>query len=109
MDAGVDRLIELQEERPCLWDLFCKDYRHVREKRERAYEDIENELDIDVNDIKTKIVGLTAEKPGLSSASVESNRLHSFGHLVQQCATSSNNVQHRPTMLDDVGSVWPGL
>ena len=42
-DAEVDRLIELLEERPCLWDVFCKEY-HVREKRERAYEEIENEL-----------------------------------------------------------------
>ena len=40
-DAEVDRLIELLEERPCLWDVFCKEY-HVREKRERAYEEIEN-------------------------------------------------------------------
>ena len=45
-DAEVDRLIELLEERPCLWDVFCKEY-HVREKRERAYEEIENELEID--------------------------------------------------------------
>ena len=37
--------------------------------------------------------------PDLSSPSFESNMLHLFGHLVQQCATSSNNV----------GSVWPGL
>ena len=56
-DAEVDRLIELLEERPCLWDVFCKEY-HAREKRERAYEDIENELEIELNDIKTKIVGL---------------------------------------------------
>ena len=27
-DAEVDRLIELLEERLCLWDVFCKDY-HV--------------------------------------------------------------------------------
>ena len=26
-DAEVDRLIELLEERPCLWDVFCKEYR----------------------------------------------------------------------------------
>ena len=30
--------------------------------------------------------------PDLSSRSVESNMLHSFGYLVQQYATSSNNV-----------------
>ena len=59
-DADVDRLIELLEERPCLWDVFCKEY-HVREKRERAYEEIENELEIDLNDIKTKIVGLRSQ------------------------------------------------
>ena len=59
-DAEVDRLIELLEERPCLWDVFCKEY-HVREKRERAYEEIENELEIELNDIKTKIVGLRSQ------------------------------------------------
>ena len=59
-DAEVDRLIELLEERPCLWDVFCKEY-HVREKRERAYEEIENKLEIDLNDIKTKIVGLRSQ------------------------------------------------
>ena len=56
-DAEVDRLIELLEERPCLWDVFCKDY-HAREKRERAYEDIGNELEMDVSDIKAKITPL---------------------------------------------------
>ena len=30
-DAEVDRLIELLEERPCLWDVFCKDY-HVQQQ-----------------------------------------------------------------------------
>ena len=45
--------------------------------------------------------------PDLSSPSVESDMLHSFGTLVPQ-------LQHRPTMmnqtmLDDVGSVWPGF
>ena len=39
---------------------ICKEY-HVREKRERAYEEIENELEIDLNDIKTKIVGLRSQ------------------------------------------------
>ena len=82
-DAEVDRLIELLEERPCLWDVFCKEY-HVREKRERAYEEIENELEIDLNDIKTN--------PDRLIPSVESNMLRSFGHLVERCATSSNNV-----------------
>ena len=52
--------MELLEERPCLWDVFCKEYR-VREKRQRAYEEIENELEIDLNDIKTKIVGLRSQ------------------------------------------------
>ena len=59
-DAEVDRLIELLEERPCLWDVFCKEY-HVREKRKRAYEEIENEVEIDLNDIKTKIVCLGSQ------------------------------------------------
>ena len=59
-DAEVDRLIELLEGRPCLWDVFCKEY-HVREKRERAHEEIENELEIDLNDIKTKIVALRSQ------------------------------------------------
>lgn len=30
-DAEEDRLIELLEERPCLWDVFCKDY-HVQQQ-----------------------------------------------------------------------------
>ena len=30
--------------------------------------------------------------PDLSSASVQSNKFHLFGHLVQQCAIPSNNV-----------------
>ena len=37
-DAEIDKLIDLLEERPCLWDAFCKEY-HVREKRARAYEE----------------------------------------------------------------------
>ena len=58
-DAEIDRLIELLEERSCLWDVVCKEY-HVREKRKRAYE-IENELEKDLNDSKTRIVGLTSQ------------------------------------------------
>ena len=69
-DAEVDRLIELLEERPCLWDVFCKEY-HVREKRERAYEEIENELEIDLNDIKTKIVELGSFQAFFSSEGIK--------------------------------------
>ena len=42
---------------------------------------------------------LPAVNPDLLGPSVESNMLHSFGHLVQQCATC-------PTMLDLFGQAF---
>ena len=40
---------------------------------------------------------------------VASNALHSFGHLIQHCATSSNSTMLDSTILDDAAIVWPGL
>ena len=56
-DEETDRLIDLLEGNRCLWDVFCADY-HLKDKRERAYSSIEEELNISVSDIRNKIVGL---------------------------------------------------
>ena len=89
-DAEVDRLIELLEERPCLWDVFCKDY-HAREKRERAYEDIGNELEMDVSDIKVQILVFPLFVTLSSSSSNTSRRARAAKHLFtvdRSCAIS---------------------
>ena len=56
----IDTLIEMLEERVCLWDVTCKAY-HMRDKREKAYTEIKEALDISVVDIKTKITSLRAQ------------------------------------------------
>ena len=51
---------DLLEEKDCLWDVNKKDY-HVRNKRERAFEEIRNVLDIDVAEIKAKTTRLRSQ------------------------------------------------
>ena len=50
----IVRLIDLYEERACLWDVFDKEY-HDKDKRERALVEIANELDNPVADIKSTL------------------------------------------------------
>ena len=59
-DVEVDQLVDLLEERICLWDVFSKDY-HLRDKKERAYLEMAEKLGIAVVDIKAKIIGLRAQ------------------------------------------------
>ena len=51
----TNRLIDLFEERPCLWDIFQKDY-HCREKKESAYNEIKDILGVGVCDIKSRLI-----------------------------------------------------
>ena len=60
MEPKIGQLIDLLEEKDCLWDVNKKDY-HVRNKRERAFEEMRNNLDIDVAEIKAKITSLHAQ------------------------------------------------
>ena len=60
MEPKIDQLIDLLEERDCLWDGNKKDY-HVRNKRERALEEMRNILDINVAEMKAKITSLGAQ------------------------------------------------
>ena len=55
----IDQLIDLLEGKDCLWDVNKKDY-HMRNKHERAFEEMRNILDIDVAEIKAKITSLRA-------------------------------------------------
>ena len=59
-EPEIDQLIDLLEERNCLWDVNKKDY-HVRNKRERVFEEMSDILDIDVAEIKVKITSLRAQ------------------------------------------------
>ena len=59
-EPEIDQLIDLLEEKDCLWDVNKKDY-HLRNKRERAFEEMRNILDIDVAEIKAKITSLRAQ------------------------------------------------
>ena len=44
----IDRLIDLYEERHCLWDIADKSYQK-RDMKERALSEISEELDIETN------------------------------------------------------------
>ena len=59
-EPEIDQLIDLLEEKDCLWDVRKKDY-HLRNKRERAFEEMRDILDIDVAEIKAKITSLRAQ------------------------------------------------
>ena len=48
------------EESACLWDVFSKHY-HMRDKRDKAYEKIQEKLDIPITEIKRKIIGLRSQ------------------------------------------------
>ena len=104
-DAEIDRLIELLEERPCLWDIFCKDY-HVQCLVLPLLVTIILLFQFFFHPPLPRILGRFWTQT--SRAQV----------LNPTCcirlATLSNTVQHRPTMLDstmldDVGSIWPGF
>ena len=56
----IDRLLELYEERPIIWDIYNKGY-HKREKRAVAFSELSGELEIDVADIKIKVNSLRAQ------------------------------------------------
>ena len=59
-DEETDILIDMFEESACLWDIFSKDY-HLKDKRDKAYEKIQEELDIPITEIKNKIIGLRSQ------------------------------------------------
>ena len=57
-DHEVEQLIHLLEENSCLWDVSNKDY-YLRQKRERAYKQIEETLGTERAVIKAKKYDLT--------------------------------------------------
>lgn len=59
-DQETNLLIDLLEEHTCLWDVYSKEY-HLRNARERAYEKMKGELNIELADIKTKIMNLRSQ------------------------------------------------
>ena len=59
-DQETNLLIGLLEEHTCLWDVYSKEY-HLRNAQERAYEKMKGELNIELADIKTKIMNLPSQ------------------------------------------------
>jgi len=59
-EATTNILIDLLEERPCLWDIFHNEYTK-RDKREVAYTEIEDRIEFDIKEIKTKVHNLRAQ------------------------------------------------
>ena len=81
----IDQLIDLLEEKDCLWDVNKKDY-HLRNKRERAFEEMRDILDIDVAEIKAKITSLRAQLgPKTQHVVTCCERLHTSRNKRQQC------------------------
>ena len=54
-DAETDQLIDLLEKHFSFWDVSKKEH-HLRNVRERAYEQMRDELGISIADIKAKII-----------------------------------------------------
>eukprot|EP00112_Aurelia_sp_Birch-Aquarium-sp1_P025272 Seg832.1 transcript_id=Seg832.1/GoldUCD/mRNA.D3Y31 product="hypothetical protein" protein_id=Seg832.1/GoldUCD/D3Y31 len=57
-DDDTNILIDMMEERPCLWDVNCKDYKS-RDERNKALNEIEDV--IPPNEIMTKIISLRSQ------------------------------------------------
>ena len=56
----ISLLIDMFEDKPCLWDVFDKHYTK-RDVKEIAYKEIADSLDTNIESIKTKINGLRAQ------------------------------------------------
>ena len=56
----INNLIDLLEERTCLWDIFSQTY-HNREKKQIAYNEIGDALDISVEEVKAKVMNLRTQ------------------------------------------------
>ena len=54
-DDEVESIMDLYESRPCLWDTFSKDYRK-RDFKEKALNEISEEIFIPVEENKTKMI-----------------------------------------------------
>ena len=59
-DEEISLLIDMLEEKPCLWDVFDKQYTK-RDVKEIAYTEIASSLDTNIESIKGKINGLRAQ------------------------------------------------
>ena len=59
-DKEISLLIDMLEEKPCLWDVFDKAYTK-RDVREIAYTEIASSLDTNIESIKAKINGFSAQ------------------------------------------------
>ena len=52
-DQTVEKLIDLYEERPCLWEISDRSY-SKRDVKEKALSEIKDELDIELSIIQAK-------------------------------------------------------
>ena len=59
-DEEIFLLIDMLEEKPCLWDVFNKEYTK-RDVKAIAYTEIASSLDTNIEAIKAKINGLRAQ------------------------------------------------
>ena len=59
-DQTVEKLIDLYEERPCLWDISDRSY-SKRDAKEKALSEIKDELDIELSIIQAKWKSLRAQ------------------------------------------------
>ena len=60
-DEEVTRLIDMYEEKPCLWEISSKSYQR-RDLREKALSEISEDFVVDVDTIKAKWSSLRAIK-----------------------------------------------
>ena len=91
-------LIDLLEEHTCLWDVYSKKY-HLRNARGRACKKMKGELNIELADIKTKIMNLHSQLgreiakskakksgQGRSLDRAEANAISRRGHTETDCS-----------------------
>ena len=96
-DEDIERLIDLHEARPCLWEIADSTY-SKRDVREKALSEIKEKLGIEINTIKSKWNSLRAQhgrelakesktKSGQSTDDVT----RAPGYSWEKCASSSKS------------------
>ena len=86
MDEEISLLIDMLEEKPCLWDVFDKEYTK-RDVKEIAYTEIASSLDTNIEPIKAKINrhGLRGQ---LGREEAKVNKTKSGQSIDELCASS---------------------
>ena len=100
MDEEISLLIDMLEEKPCLWDVFDKKYMK-RGVKEIAHTEIASSLDTNIEFIKAKINGVRAQ---LGREVAKVNKTKSGQSTDEFYASSWSDYDRSPFLLPVIKS-----